>query len=253
MEEEREEERRAWLAKQRAENERAKIKNMGVDAPYADGRFTLRTFWSGDTFSAQKTKERNVIMALERWAKQEEGKAGLFLYGDPGLGKSHLAQAALVEAWKGARAATEAAVKEKAPERTVFALRRKETARYVTFEDILKRVRATFDSEDGPRDSDVIDGYAKYTHWLAIDDLGASEKASDFTLRVMYEVINGRLRNRLPTILTANYDLSGLLTRIMPKGKDGKPAGDELEADRIIERIKELCDVARLQGESYRK
>lgn len=241
IEADRQREHEEWIAKMRATHERQRALNLGVEVKYADEKVKLRTFWSEEK-NEQRKRERGVIKNLERWIAEDTAiKKGIFIFGEPGLGKSHLTQAALVAAWK----------------------RTHEAARFVAFEDILRAVRSTFDNEDGPRDIDVINEFATYgkdevgkvfgTKWLVIDDLGASEKASDFSLRVMYEVINKRLKYGLPTLLTSNYTLDLLIERIQPKDREGKRVGDDIEAARIVDRITEMCDVYELAGESYRK
>jgi DNA replication protein DnaC len=226
----------AFMAKIFAENIRQRYRNAGLDKDHSgEGRnLTLRSFWK-DEEGKQKSKEKIAISKLESWVRGESAKPGIFMYGEPGLGKSHLAQSAIR-----------------------MLVERRERARVLTFQDLLAEVQKTFNDETGWRTDEVLarfkgtdlkDGYK----WLAIDDLGAADKPSDYSLRVMYDILNARLREKAPTIITSNYNLAELMKRILPKDQQGRAIGEEIEADRVIQRIVEMCEEVKLVGSSYRK
>ena len=70
---------------------------------------------------------------------------------------------------------------------------------------------------------------------LIIDDLGA-EKPSDWTKQTLFEIIDFRYRENLQTIITSNFSIDELKTRL-----------SEYEGSRIIRRIKSICKLIRLE------
>ena len=70
---------------------------------------------------------------------------------------------------------------------------------------------------------------------LIIDDLGA-EKPSDWTKQTLFEIIDYRYRENLQTIITSNFNIDELKTRL-----------SEYEGSRIIRRIKSICKLIRLE------
>lgn len=70
---------------------------------------------------------------------------------------------------------------------------------------------------------------------LIIDDLGA-EKPSDWTKQTLFEIIDYRYRENLQTIITSNFNISELKTRL-----------SEYEGSRIIRRIKSICSLVELE------
>jgi DNA replication protein DnaC len=239
VEERKREEHSEWMKRRSQASVMQRLANVGLDQEHASGKLHLRSWDGGSVVSNQKRRETSAILTIERWLNGELSKAGIYLYGSPGLGKSHMAQSAARLAWNHAESARDPNDMET-------------KVRLLSFETILKSVRSTFDDGSVERDSDVIARY-KNVPYLFIEDLGASEKASDFSLRVMYEVINGRLWSKKPTFITSNFNFATLCDRIQPKDKDGRPFGDRIEAERIVERLVELCTPLELIGESYRK
>lgn len=74
----------------------------------------------------------------------------------------------------------------------------------------------------------------KNTPCLIIDDLGA-EKPSDWTKQTMFELIDFRYREKLQTIITSNFNINELASRL-----------SEYEGKRIIRRIKVICNLVEL-------
>lgn len=82
-------------------------------------------------------------------------------------------------------------------------------------------------------------GLVKFAPCLVIDDLGA-EKPSDWTRQTLFEIIDYRYRENLQTIITSNFDVEGLKSRL------GSPPFD-YEGNRIIRRIKDICRLVELK------
>ncbi len=84
-----------------------------------------------------------------------------------------------------------------------------------SFETLIRRIRGTFDgpvyveTEDGgyyETEKKIIDRLSR-TPWLGIDDLGGIREdapASRFVLGCVYEIINNRYDEELPTVITSN-------------------------------------------------
>ena len=81
---------------------------------------------------------------------------------------------------------------------------------------------------------------------LIIDDLG-KEKASEWTIATLYAIIDGRYDRAMPTIVTTNYKPQLLIERISPSG------GSKTTAEAVVDRLREMCVVLNMTGESWRK
>ena len=75
---------------------------------------------------------------------------------------------------------------------------------------------------------------------LMIDDIG-SEKASEWTLEIMYRLINNRYENAMPTIFAGNLDISQF----------SKKYGDRITS-RIVEMVGGKCGIIKISGEDRR-
>jgi DNA replication protein DnaC len=210
-----------------------RIENSGVKRQYREGKLTLRSYdptTRSDRPADQLERERKAMVACEEWVlglhsmnDQNEERRGLYLFGEPGLGKSHYAQAALIAAIKRGAKGT-----------------------YVKFGDLLSDARdAMFSPENQMSERRFVKPFVE-VDCLVVDDLGAMEKASEFTLRIAYALIEGRMSKEGRTIITANYNLAGLRARLLPKDSD------PIEANRILDRILEYCELVEFKGESYR-
>lgn len=80
--------------------------------------------------------------------------------------------------------------------------------------------------------------------YLVLDDIG-QELPTGWAMSMLYDVINERYSNMLPTIYTSNYDLGGLASRIRDKA-------DPNVAASIVSRIRETCMAYRMIGNDGR-
>jgi primosomal protein DnaI len=214
----------AWFREQQRQSRVNRLKNSGISPAYVDGELTTRSYLPpGGPTTEQERDEMIAIVAVEEWAKGLSRDPFLFLYGDVGLGKSHLAQAGLACA---------------------LTRREKASGRFSTFGSILEDVRASYD-QAGITEQAVVDRYRQPT-FLVIDDVGASDKPSEFSLRVLFQIINHRIEYRLRTLLTSNYSLADLGERITP------PDLSPIEAARVLDRIVGAGPIIKLRGDSYR-
>ena len=74
---------------------------------------------------------------------------------------------------------------------------------------------------------------------LILDDLGA-EKTTEFVEGEIYNIINYRYNNKLPTIITSNINWNDLESKYPMNGR------------RIASRISEMCGSFNLNGKDYR-
>ena len=146
---------------------------------------------------------------------------GLFLEGQPGVGKTHLAVAVLKQ------------VIEETGARGLF---------YDT-RDLLRVIRSTYDPSIRTTELEILRPVMT-VDLLVLDDLGA-EKTSEWVEETMNLIVNTRYNERRLTIFTSNYkdipddtDPNALLFRI---------------GHRMRSRLHEMCDFEVLDGADYRE
>ena len=146
---------------------------------------------------------------------------GLFLEGQPGVGKTHLAVAVLKQAIQTTGA------------RGLF---------YDT-RDLLRIIRSTYDPSTRTTELDILRPVMT-AELLVLDDLGA-EKTSEWVDETMNLIVNTRYNERRLTIFTSNYpdipddtDPQSLLFRI---------------GARMRSRLHEMCEFVVLDAADYRE
>jgi DNA replication protein DnaC len=165
-------------------------------------RFRERTF---DRF-IQSAENGAAYFAARKVAK--DPSKGLGIYGPVGIGKSHLA----------------AAIANECTANGIVAI-------YVGVDEMLGRIKATFDGKTGETESALIAKYAKAAV-LVIDDIG-KEALTDWSVRTMFSLINRRYENNLPLIVTSNFSPVQFASRKV--GKDAEPMTYASTCDRIAE------------------
>ncbi|MCI8469329.1 MAG: ATP-binding protein [Eggerthellaceae bacterium] len=98
--------------------------------------------------------------------------------------------------------------------------RRRMSARFATMTDILSDVKRAYGSAE--REDQVIDHYAN-AGLLVIDDLG-KERASQWSLPLIWQIVNRRYNAVRPTIYTTQYGDQALAARFAEGGGDGEYA-----------------------------
>jgi len=104
---------------------------------------------------------------------------------------------------------------------------------FVVVPDLLDRIRATYDNNHRYTEQDLMDT-AREVGVLILDDLGA-HNYNDWARNKLYSIVNYRLNNRLPTVITSNLDLAEL---------------EEYLGERTTSRIIQMCKVYRLLVEN---
>lgn len=151
---------------------------------------------------------------------------GLFIFGPVGVGKTHLA------------AAVARLVIEKEEHVAMFSMLR-----------LLEELKLSFNEtsfEDLHTNGKEMFHNAMHAKLLVLDDLG-KEKPTAWGLSKLYELINYRYENLLPTIITSNHAPEELMQILNPSDSRN---GVLVEA--VVDRILETCRVVGISGQSYR-
>ena len=222
--------REAEAAKEREEAEkalkerRARIEKL-IGQSGLGRRFTSRTF---DTFEATSDETARALKFAKGYAERFSDmksdpklreRNGLFITGEFGTGKTHLA-AAIANAL----------------------LSKGEPVVFATMIDLLQKLKDSFEKGG---EGDLLRVYVA-ADLLIIDDLG-KEQPTEWATTKIYQIINARYEDFKPTIITSNYSLDELVNRMTPKTGDGSTAG------ATIDRLREVTFTIPLGGLSKRK
>lgn len=206
-------EERAYREKQeqkRREEHAQKVKELRKYSGLA-ARELMRTFdrfeVTEDNKKALETARRYVERIVDGTIQQLE-KNSLYFFGSYGTGKTFLSAAianALIE--------------------------EEERVLYTRFGELCRDVRRAYDAGSKENDTAILRPYKK-CRLLVLDDLG-KEKFTDWSIALLFELIDSRYRDMMPTVITANYSVEETVKKMTMHGVD--PAAAEAIADRIRE------------------
>jgi len=167
--------------------------------------------------------ETSVSEGLKKdFLDQFRNRNGLYLYGEPGVGKTHIA-CALAK----------------------YLLDQGFEVRFYNTGDFLEKLREEFDGgfeteqEEGFDDEPYLGLFRETMNFkgvLIFDDIGA-EKASDWVRERLYLIINNKYENMIPMIFTSNCDKEILSARL---------------TDRVTSRIMGMTKNMRITGQDRR-
>lgn len=201
---------RERLTRELSEEEDAKIKRFMASQKYKtfENRSVLTdkglldsSFGNYETLEKEEiaNKER-AMTAFKRYKKNESFNT--WLTGIPGVGKSHLAMSIL-------RNLNETGDKNK-------------SCLFVSVDEMLMRIRDGFNNKESRYTESYFVDLLSGVDYLVLDDLGAEtggtgtkKVATDFTLRILYAVANGRQDKS--TIVTSNLSRAALESMYDPK------------------------------------
>lgn len=224
-------------ARERAEKEAAAAEEMQrrVAAIIGDSgmnaRFLRRTFAASTVTPENQTALRVCKQYADTFrdklprADHDPGRNGLFITGNVGTGKTHLAAAIANQLMQEGQAVI-----------------------CMTMIDLLDRIKRTYEKQRqyGGEESEgkILNAY-KDVPLLVIDDMG-KEPATEWAVSKIYAIINARYEAYMPTIITTNYTDTELVTRLTPRD------GDPKTAKATVDRLREMCAGIILTGESWR-
>jgi DNA replication protein DnaC len=81
--------------------------------------------------------------------------------------------------------------------------------KYINIVDLVNEVNSTYEEGSLKTKEQVINRYASYD-FLFLDDIDKKENPSDATKEIMYNIINTRYDNILPTVISSNNSLEAL-------------------------------------------
>ena len=203
------------------------VELAGVPQRYAGCRlenFQVQVKGAGDSLlRARRLAERYAEEFLGENGRMRE--SGLLFIGAPGVGKTHLAAALLLD----------------------LVRRYRVRGRFVDFTALLYQIQSTFDPGSSDSKQSVLDPVMG-AEVLVLDELGA-QKPSPWVSEVLYLVLNTRYTRRLPTIFTTNY-------RLPEDGREGSAAASDLLSGRIpamlLSRLYEMAQPVVIAADDYR-
>jgi DNA replication protein DnaC len=188
----------------------------------------------GKTWTAQHEKSLKQAKLLAQGFVRDypATEKGLLLMGPSGVGKTHLAVAALKEL-----------------------IRRGHAGLFCDYRELLKEIQASYNPASESTEMGVLEPI-RTVELLVLDDLGAS-KPSAWVLDIIGLVLNARYNERRMTILTTNYyDVTPDVGANLPSGERVRVKEDTL-GDRIGARMRsrlyEMCRTVEVYAPDFRR
>ena len=180
-------------------------------------RMTFETFQpsANGALTAEQRQAFSVAQTYtQHWAERDDPDGWLMLMGPCGVGKTHLAVAAAAERQK-----------------------RGDDVFFATVADLLDQLRAAY-SPDSPISHVDLLQRVRTAELLVFDDMGA-ERSTAFAEDKLFQIVNYRYEERLPTIITTS-SLPAEMDSVRPR-----------IASRLFDRM--LVTILPLNGPDYRR
>lgn len=204
------------------------FENFEADNEYSHGTPAQVAAWSHSLEQA-----RLIVQAFAR-DFPTGSEHGLLLMGSCGVGKTHLAVAALHEIVK-----------------------RGHSCLFYDYRELLKEIQDSYNSENQATEMGVLEPVLK-TEVLLLDDLGAS-KPSMWALETVGHILNARYNDKRVTLVTTNYlDTNSDPVRPAARVSPLRPIAvedslSERIGSRIRSRLYEMCRTVEITAPDYRK
>lgn len=190
---------------------RSRLRTSGIPARFLDKE--LDTF----AFDRQDRARAHIVQAARAYATSfgRGEHQGLLLRGRPGSGKTHIAVGIMKEI-----------------------LRRGFTVHYTNFNDLLSRLRDTYNRGSAESEGELL-AEMEQADLLVLDDVGA-EAATDWVRDRLYLIVNRRYEAALALLITTNCDEERLRNHI---------------GERTASRLYEMCsqDFPLFPDQDYRR
>lgn len=150
---------------------------------------------------------------------------GLYIWGDRGTGKTHLAVALMREALKNINVIVR---------NGDYVINSRSVPCFISIPELLLEIRNSY-SDGKSSEKLIIDKYTD-NDFLVLDDLGV-EKTSEWTMQILYIIVDRRYREEKKTIFTSNLSIEEISEKL---------------DDRIASRIAGMCVSVPMHGADKR-
>ncbi|MGI6603825.1 MAG: ATP-binding protein [bacterium] len=201
------------IEKRRQEAEKKRLEARLADAGLRK-KFRNRTFENFSVTELNRPAWEAARAFAENFANHRHSGKSLFLVGDSGRGKTHLAAAVLSSV-----------------------VRQGFRGIFVVTIELLSDIRATYQSEI--KSEQEVLRPLRQADLLVLDDISAVDQFSEWEKGKLYEIINMRYETEKPILVTSNKMVSWIKDRL------GK---------KVVDRLLEMCgDFVPVDGENYRE
>jgi DNA replication protein DnaC len=189
---------------------------------------TLATFEPGNPSLTGALQKVMNYCAGYPFLGTDEG-LGLLFTGDNGVGKTHLAVAALRElvTAKGAR------------------------GRFWDFHELIREIKSSYDEQTRTSELQVLSPVVE-TDVLLLDDLGAW-KLTDWMLDTLFFILNSRYMAKRATLITTNFPDAAPEVAARDSTLRRKEYLVERVGARLRSRLVEMCVVVKMHGDDHRQ
>lgn len=189
--------------------------------------------WIED-YNDQHRSQKEVKYALLKYRDEYQvGDPGILLWGEPGVGKTHLICGLL----------------------SYLTLERGIAARFVDIMHLMMELKKAYSEHRW--DTEVVAPLIE-TDVLVIDELGKG-KCSEWELAILDQLISTRYNSGKTLHCTTNYPPEGAPRNQIEAAVGFNPAGRPFESlrdrvgDRIFSRLNEMCTFFHIEGEDWRR